>query len=108
LQPFFVFGIFSAVVQLEKRTEKAVIQNPKKLITLPTGLSSMLRFLLIVALGLYILSKIGGFFFRIGAASQNRTTQYRKPGNINVDKTQKKDKRGTIKGGDYVDYEEVK
>jgi hypothetical protein len=69
----------------------------------------MLKLLLIVALGLYILSKIGGFFFRIGAASQNRNTQYRKPGNINVDDVnQKKEKRGKIKGGDYVDYEEVK
>jgi hypothetical protein len=68
----------------------------------------MLKLLLIVALGLYILSKIGGFLFRIGAASQNRNTQYRKPGNSHVDINQKKDKKGTIKGGDYVDYEEVK
>jgi hypothetical protein len=68
----------------------------------------MLKLLLIVALGLYILSKIGGFFFRIGAASQNRNTQSRKAGSIHVDVNQKKEKRGTIKGGDYVDYEEVK
>jgi len=69
----------------------------------------MLRLLVIVALGLYILSKIGGFFFRIGAASQNRNSQPRKPGgSIHVDVNQKKDKRSTIKGGDYVDYEEVK
>ena len=69
----------------------------------------MLRLFVIVALGLYILSKIGGFFFRIGAASQNRNSQSRRSGsNINVDVNQKKDKRGTIKGGDYVDYEEVK
>ena len=69
----------------------------------------MLKLLLIVALGLYILSKIGGFFFRIGAASQNRNPPPRKSGDsIHVDVNQKKDKRGTIKGGDYVDYEEVK
>jgi hypothetical protein len=68
----------------------------------------MLKLLIIVALVLYILSKIGGFFFRIGAASQNRNTQSRRPGSIHVDVNQKKDKRGTIKGGDYVDYEEVK
>jgi hypothetical protein len=69
----------------------------------------MLRLLIILALSLYILSKIGGFFFRIGAASQNRNPQSRKPeGSMNVDSSQKKDKRGTIKGGDYVDYEDVK
>ena len=68
----------------------------------------MLKFLVIVALVLYILSKIGGFFFRIGAASQNRNTQSRKPGGIHVDVNQKKDRRGAIKGGDYVDYEEIK
>ena len=69
----------------------------------------MLRLLIILALSLYVLSKIGGFFFRIGAASQNRNPQSRKPeGSINVDSNQKKDKRGTIKGGDYVDYEDVK
>jgi hypothetical protein len=69
----------------------------------------MLRLLIILALSLYVLSKIGGFFFRIGAASQNRNTQSRRPdGNIHVDSNQKKDRRGSIKGGDYVDYEEVK
>ena len=69
----------------------------------------MLRLLIILSPSLYVLSKIGGFFFRIGAASQNRNPQSRKPeGSINVDSNQKKDKRGTIKGGDYVDYEDVK
>jgi len=69
----------------------------------------MLKLLIILALAVYILSKIGGFFFRIGAASQNRNSQTRRPeGNINVDSNPKKDKRGNIKGGDYVDYEEVK
>ena len=74
-----------------------------------TGLSFMIRLLLILALAVYILSKIGGFFFRIGAASQNRNPQPRRPeGSVHVNPDQKKDKRGTIKGGDYVDYEEVK
>ncbi len=69
----------------------------------------MLRLLIILALSLYVLSKIGGFFFRIGAASQNRNPQPRRPeGNIHGDQEQKKNKRGNIKGGDYVDYEEVK
>ncbi|HEV8514372.1 MAG TPA: DUF4834 domain-containing protein [Cyclobacteriaceae bacterium] len=67
-----------------------------------------MKVLIITALVLYILSKIGGFFFRIGAASQNRNTQSRRSGSIHVDANQKKEKRSTIKGGDYVDYEEVK
>jgi Na+-transporting methylmalonyl-CoA/oxaloacetate decarboxylase gamma subunit len=70
----------------------------------------MFRFLIILALIFYILSKLGGFFFRVGAASQrNKNFQQRKPdGNIHVDSARKKEKRGNIKGGDYVDYEEVK
>ncbi len=70
----------------------------------------MFKLLIILALVLYILSKVGGFFFRAGAASQqNRNFQQRKPdGGVNVDSPSKKEKRGGIKGGDYVDYEEVK
>ena len=67
----------------------------------------MLKFLLILALSVYILSKIGGFFFRVGAASQNRNHQPSRP-DANNTSNQKKDKRGNIKGGDYVDFEEVK
>jgi len=68
----------------------------------------MLKLLVILALAAYILSKIGGFFFRVGAASQHRNHPPRKEGNVHVDPNQKKDKRGNIKGGDYVDFEEVK
>jgi hypothetical protein len=69
-----------------------------------------MKLIIILALVAYILSKVGGLFFRAGAASQqNRNFQQRKSeGNINVDSVPKKDKRGNIKGGDYVDYEEVK
>ncbi len=59
----------------------------------------------------YLLSKVGGLFFRAGAASQKFDPQQRRPpdGNINVNTPPTKDKKGgTIKGGDYVDYEEVK
>jgi hypothetical protein len=68
----------------------------------------MLKLLIILALSAYVLSKIGGFLFRVGAASQNRNDQQRKEGNVHVDPNPKKDKRGNIKGGDYVDFEEVK
>ena len=71
----------------------------------------MLKFLLILALSLYVLSKIGGFLFRGGAASQQfRPHQRRSPdGKIHVDTPPRKDKKpSNFKGGDYVDYEEVK
>jgi hypothetical protein len=70
----------------------------------------MLRFLLILALSLYILAKIGRFLFRAGASRQFRPHQ---PGSfngkINVDTPPRKEKKpSNFKGGDYVDYEEVK
>jgi hypothetical protein len=66
--------------------------------------------LVILALIVYIVSKLSGFFFRITASShRNDPSQSRRPvGNVKVDSTPKKEKRSTIKGGDYVDYEEVK
>ncbi|MFM8914609.1 MAG: hypothetical protein ACKOE6_17075 [Flammeovirgaceae bacterium] len=71
----------------------------------------MLKFLIVVGLITYLVYKIGGMFFRAGAASQHyRNAQQRKPeGSMNADAAANKNKRnGTIKGGDYVDYEEVK
>ncbi|MBS1682358.1 MAG: hypothetical protein JST48_11650 [Bacteroidetes bacterium] len=67
----------------------------------------MIKLLLILAITFYILSKVGGFFFRVGAASQNRNTR-RPDGKIRVEPDSKKNSRGKIKGGDYVDFEEVK
>ncbi len=67
-----------------------------------------MKFLIILGLIAYIFYKVGGLFFRAGAASQNRT-QYRKPEENNTQASPKKEKRnGGIKGGDYIDYEEVK
>jgi len=63
----------------------------------------MLRFLLILGLITYIIYKIGSFFFRAGAASQELTDlkkkQNQKPPSPNKSK---------LGGGEYVDYEEVK
>jgi hypothetical protein len=67
----------------------------------------MFKFLLALGLIAYVLYKVGGVFFRAGAASQ----QYRKPqdtaSNVNANPVKEK-KPGNIKGGEYVDYEEVK
>ncbi|MFN7260118.1 MAG: hypothetical protein ACK5TU_09495 [Cyclobacteriaceae bacterium] len=69
----------------------------------------MFKFLLSLGIIAYVFYKIGGLFFRAGAASQQSRTQYRKPENNNPAADAKKEKRsGTIKGGDYIDYEEVK
>jgi len=69
-----------------------------------------MKFIIIFIIILYLLSKIGGIFFRAGAASQRgKNYQERRPnGSVHVDSVPKKQKRGNIKGGDYVDYEEVK
>lgn len=67
----------------------------------------MLKFLLIVGIVLYLIYKIGSFFFRAGAASQ----QFRNPqrqGNFNGEANPKAKKASSFKGGDYVDYEEIK
>jgi hypothetical protein len=71
----------------------------------------MFKFLLIMALIVYILSKVGGFFFKVGAASQQRQYQQPRPsdGSIHVDTPPKKAKKSAgLKGGEYIDYEEVK
>jgi hypothetical protein len=62
----------------------------------------MLKFLLILGLILYSVYKIGSLFFRAGAASQ----QFRGP--RNPEPQVKQDKKRAFKGGEYVDYEEVK
>lgn len=81
----------------------------------------MLKFLIILVLILYVFYKTAGFLFRLvfgnlrsdpGHFNNRNHQQSRKaPGtNLNIDKVPqgqaKKD--GTFKGGEYVDFEEVK
>ncbi len=69
----------------------------------------MIKFLFLLILISYVLSKLSGMFRASSGPQQNKNYQQRKPeGSIHVDTTPKKEKRGDIKGGDYVDYEEVK
>lgn len=68
------------------------------------------RILLIFSLILYVLYKFG-FFRGLAQGLQNPNLQNRRPpnSNVNVDGlTPKEKKRSDFKGGDYVDYEEVK
>ena len=65
----------------------------------------MLRFLIILAIIVYIMYKIGSFFFRAGAASQELKNFKQKQNN---NATSSKKNKGKINGGEYVDYEEIK
>jgi hypothetical protein len=65
--------------------------------------SPMLKFLLILTIILYLVYKIGSFFFRAGVASRQFRESRKAP-----DTNSKPNQSGHIKGGEYVDYEEVK
>lgn len=68
----------------------------------------MFKFLLIVGLIVYVIYKIGGLFFKAGAASQQYRNQQRPDSNQNFNGTKKKEGSGAYKGGEYIDYEEIK
>ena len=84
----------------------------------------MLKFLLITFLIAYLLFKVGGYLFRIffwslggkmknGQFNNNGKNSTMRPPNGNVDihyvpKDRKEEKEKVFKGGEYVDYEEVK
>ncbi len=71
----------------------------------------MLKILLIIVLVIYALSKLG--LFRIFVQSNQRgpydqTNRHRpNDGNVNIDNNPDQ-KKSDFKGGEYVDYEEVK
>lgn len=70
-----------------------------------------MKFLIILGLIGYVFYKVGNMFFRAGAASQQNRYEPRnsQAGNVNTNTAAKKQQgKGTIKGGEYVDYEEVK
>ena len=65
----------------------------------------MFRFLLIIGIISYVFYKIGSFFFRAGAAAQELKNY--KDQQKNADSYKKTKKKG-VKGGEYVDYEDIK
>lgn len=68
----------------------------------------MIKFLLIVAISMYLLYKIGSFFFKAGAASQqlrNYQEQQKRAAQNGQGQSKKQTKAN---GGEYIDYEEVK
>lgn len=71
----------------------------------------MFKFLLITGILVYLIYKIGSFFFRFGAASQQfKQYEDQKKGNFgqNSSKTAPKAPNSKVNGGEYIDYEEVK
>ena len=64
-----------------------------------------MKYLIILAIVIYLFYKLGSFFFKVGAASQQMRNQQQRQQQANQAQKQPKSK---IKGGDYVDYEEVK
>ncbi|NJN42474.1 MAG: DUF4834 family protein [Flammeovirgaceae bacterium] len=70
----------------------------------------MFKFLIILTLIIYVIYKLGSLFFRAGVSSQSKQRYYRKPsdGNINVEHNGGRHKGNDFKGGEYIDYEEVK
>jgi hypothetical protein len=71
----------------------------------------MLKLIVILVLLLYLLNKVSVILFRvIGGSKSAPPPNFRKPeGSINMDGAPKKSPRkGGLRGGEYVDYEEVK
>ncbi len=85
----------------------------------------MIKFLLILFIVFYLLWKVGGFLFRNillksfmkqqqanFQQGKQQQKQYRRPanGNVNVEfiPPESTSKGKTFKGGEYVDYEEIK
>lgn len=71
----------------------------------------MLKFFLIIGIAIYVLYKLGSFFYRIGAASQHfRQYQEQKKAEFNQPKGErgKATRESKVNGGEYIDYEEVK
>lgn len=69
----------------------------------------MLKFLIILGLVAYILYKFASFFYNVGASQQRQQRPSRPAdGNVNIDSNPGSKKSGKYKGGEYVDYEEIK
>ena len=70
----------------------------------------MLKLLLILVLVTYALYKLGLFRVFIHQAKEGyRQNPPKTGGNVNINSTPpKQEKRSGLKGGDYIDYEEIK
>jgi hypothetical protein len=69
----------------------------------------MYKIIIILVLLLYVLNKVSSIIFRVAGPKQT-PPNFRRPdeGNIHVNTAPKPGKKSGLKGGEYVDYEEVK
>ncbi len=71
----------------------------------------MLKLIVILVLLIYVVNKVGALLFTALGRSQRTPPNFRRPGDgtIHMDSSPKKsDRKNGLKGGEYVDYEEVK
>lgn len=71
----------------------------------------MFKLIIILVLLIYLLNKVSVFLFRAFGQPRPQSQNFSRPsdGNVHMDATPKKgNKKGGLKGGEYVDYEEVK
>lgn len=70
----------------------------------------MWKLIVILVLVIYLLNKIGSVLFRVMGRTQPPPGFRRHAGGTNVDDNSKQSPKrtGGVKGGEYVDYEEVK
>lgn len=68
----------------------------------------MLRLLLILTLFFYVLYKLGLFRVFVHQVKSGYTDSHNRTGELNIDQPPpKQKKKPNLKGGEYIDYEEV-
>jgi len=96
----------------QKSSKKAYFEpSTPNLLPLTLVYGTMWKLLLILILVIYLLNKISTVLFRVMGRPQGPPPSYgrQQEGDINVNQPGKKAARkGDIKGGEYIDYEEVK
>jgi hypothetical protein len=71
----------------------------------------MWRLIIISILVIYLVNKLGGLLFRLMGQNGQVPPAFRQPGDNSVrmdTQTKKSTRKSGLKGGEYVDYEEVK
>ena len=68
----------------------------------------MFKLIIILVLLIYLLNKVSVFLFRAFGQARPQPQNFNKPSDGSVQMPKKPNKKSGLKGGEYVDYEEVK